>query len=105
MPDKAITAASYTLFRGDQDADRSIKNQRGGRAILIKQSWGIDCKVISCFSVVDVEYLTLKCCSFFFTKEVQCLIIWVDGTVVNKAIVYSDDNDVTLNIDKRGRSL
>lgn len=55
MPDKAITPAGYTLFRGDQDTERSIKNQGGGRAILIKQSWGIDCKVISCFSVVDME--------------------------------------------------
>lgn len=71
-PDAAITPESYTIYRADWNNAESGKT-RSGR--IIKQSWCIDCKIISKSCSENVEYLTLKLRPFYLSRELQCIIV------------------------------
>jgi len=77
IPDEPLTPGGYTIFRADRDTERSGNTRGGGTAILVKQSWCTDCKVISRFCSEDVEYLTLRCGPYFLPRELQCIIVTV----------------------------
>ncbi|KAK0146756.1 hypothetical protein N1851_013962 [Merluccius polli] len=60
-PDEAVTPDGYTVFRGD----RSARESGGGMAILVKQSWCTDRRIISKSCSENVEYLTVRLRQFY----------------------------------------
>ncbi|XP_073720820.1 uncharacterized protein [Misgurnus anguillicaudatus] len=76
-PDEAITPDGYTAFREDRSAVDSGKTRGGGTAVLVKQTWCTDCKLISKSCSENVEFLTLKLRPFYLPRELQCIIVTV----------------------------
>ncbi|XP_032872293.1 NACHT, LRR and PYD domains-containing protein 12-like [Amblyraja radiata] len=76
-PDEAITPDGYTAFREDRSAADSGKTRGGGTAVLVKQTWCTDCKLISKSCSENVEDLTVKLRPFYLPRELQCIIVSV----------------------------
>ena len=77
IPDSAVTAPGFTLFRQDRVREDVDKEGGGGVCFYINDSWCTDAKVLSQTCTSEVESLTIHCRQFYLPRETPSLLLTV----------------------------
>ncbi len=74
IPDAAVQLAGHTLHRWDRNND-SGKSRGGGVCIYVHNDWSNNSIIIDSHCSPDLEFMTVKCRSFFLPRELSVVIV------------------------------